>query len=83
MENEEITSQHNVFVQYHREQTITTHAFYDEQRYFENTNDDDNKCKVHKVRFYGQEKHFDTVGDFRWWLTCKTFELEQTNLFEE
>lgn len=73
--------EHNVFIQYYDGETITTHAFYTEQLYFESTSEEDNKCKVYKARYYGKDVHFETVGDFRWWLMCKINKPEQMRLF--
>ena len=73
--------EHDIFIQYRCNGTLTTHAFYTPQGYLESTSDEDNKCEVYKVRYYGQEMQFDTVGDFRWWLMCKINEPQQLSLF--
>lgn len=73
--------EHDVFIQYYDEETITTHAFYTPQGYLESTNDEDNKCKIHKVRYYGEKMQFETVGNFRWWLGCKVNEPKQLSLY--
>lgn len=76
-----MNDEHNVFVQYRSGETITTHAFFTPQGYLESTDDEDNKCKIHKVRYYGKNMEFETVGDFRWWLECKVSEPKQLSLF--
>ena len=73
--------EHNIFIQYRCNGTLTTHAFYDAQWYFDNTDDEDNKCEVYKVRYYGKDMKFETVGDFRWWLMCKVNKPHQMSLF--
>lgn len=72
---------HEVFVQYWDGETFTTHAFYNENTYFENTDDRDNGNKVHKIIYYGKKLRFDTVGDFRFWLRCMSKQIEQLSLF--
>ena len=73
--------EHNIFIQYWSGETITTHAFFTPFGYLESTSEEDNKCKIHKVRYYGQEIQFATVGDFRWWLMCKVNKPKQMSLF--
>lgn len=72
---------HNVFVQYWHGETITTHAFFTPHGYLESTHDEDNKCRIHKVRYYGKNMEFETVGEFRWWLQCKVNKPKQLSLF--
>lgn len=60
---------HKIFIQYRDGETLTTHAFYDEEKYFENTNDDDNDKLIYKLIYnYKEYKCFRTVGIFRYWL---------------
>lgn len=73
--------EHNIFIQYYDGETLTTHAFFTSKGYLESTSNEDNKCKVHKVRYYGKEMQFETVGDFRWWLECKVNEPKQLSLY--
>lgn len=72
---------HEVFVQYYSGETITTHAFYNAETYFSNTDDNENGKKVHKIIYYGKKMKFDTVGEFRFWLRCMSKQVEQLSLF--
>lgn len=60
---------HKIFIQYWDGESLTTHAFYTETLYFNNTNDNDNDKRIHKIIYNGKEyKCFRTVGIFRYWL---------------
>lgn len=72
---------HEVFLQYWSGETFTTHAFYDIDTYFENTDDSDNNSKIHKIMYYGERLSFDTVGGFRVWLRSISKQVEQLSLF--